>query len=76
MEISPYFIVPLALLAPAGLHGLGRCVHREGQVDVGLELSCVQAALPVLAGVVELEESELAGSVAVEKAMQIKHVVP
>ena len=70
------------------LLGLGACVldfvgqfaHGDAELNVALDLTAMDAALLVVAslvgvGIAELEEPELDRSVAVEKAVEIEHIM-
>lgn len=74
------FVLRLLCLCACVLYFVGQFAHPKAKLNVGFNLSCVNAALLLVAvlvnvGVAELEESELDRSVSVEKAVKVEHVV-
>ena len=69
------FIFGLLLLRARGPNLLGQLAHRHAKLDHAFELSGVEAALALFAFFIEVEAAELDGVVAVEVAVEVKHLM-
>ena len=77
VQPSPHgelFVFLLLLLGACRFNFLCHFAKREAKLNVGLELPCVDSALAVRCGVVELEKSELDRALR-EGGVQVEHVM-